>query len=122
MRENRCRRCWVLVSLFAVAAVAVPWLLGGSTYQGAVRSPDGAYEIVFYSPTRWQWLVHRDMHDPGFVQLIRADSYDVLRTSQVFDLYGGNGQIVWAIPESGGVSVGVNVHFDGIPYPLPYRR
>lgn len=104
--------------VLTLALVLMPWLLGGKSFRWINRSPDGAYAVVFYTPPRWQRLLHLTMENPAMVELIRTDNSIALHSSHVFDLI--DSPVLWAL-QAGRVSIGQDVHFRDLPR-LPPRN
>nr|WP_294503695.1 hypothetical protein [uncultured Rhodopila sp.] len=115
IRDGRVRSGSRFAIAAAVAAVALSVMLawgftGGEIFQ-TTTNEDGTYRLDFFTPDRFNRLLHPDMETPGFVRLYRVSDGSIIGTSRVVDFFGGNARVTWLLAMTGQVSVGRDVMF-----------
>jgi hypothetical protein len=104
-------RLFVVIALISLAI----WLPGGARFEYVDFSPDRTYRVEFYSPKRYQRVLHPTMKMPGFVRLYRNTDNILLAESHVADFFSGDAQVFWLMETTGEVAVGRDIVFKDVP-------
>jgi hypothetical protein len=110
--KNR-QSLWSLAAVFLIGVLlALPlglYLEGGSHLRYVASSPDGALRAEYYTPRRWQALLHPYAYEmPGYVRISQVRGETLLSESPLFE-QDGTGPLMW---DSKGASVGSFARFD----------
>jgi hypothetical protein len=108
------RRKAMLLAAVLIAS-ATGFLATGEKLEFVSVSPDRTYRLEYYTPRRYQRLVHWKMGEPAFVRLYRNIDNAYFGESIVADFIGGTGDPIWLIDKTGEVAIGGAILYQDIP-------
>ena len=110
VRSGRRLRPAALAAAVALSVLLAGGFTGSEIFQTETND-DGTYRLDFFTPNRFDRLLHPGMEIPGFVRLYRVSDGNVIGTSPVVDFFGGNARVTWLLAMTGQVAVGRDVTF-----------